>query len=87
MEFLEKIKKLRPVCFRWRKKEFPQYRFSDDLQVGMIAQEVEKIFPELVKDWKDGYKTIKYGWIPMYLLKAIQEQQKEIDNLKQKISE
>ena len=85
MNFLEKIRQLRPVFFKMRKDEFPQYKFSDSLQCGLIAQEVEKIFPELVCKWKDDYKTIHYPWLPMYLLKAIQEQQKEIDSLKQKL--
>ena len=82
MDFLEKIKQLRPVSFKWKKDEFPQYRFGSQKEVGLIAQEVEKVFPELVCDWKDGYKTVKYKDLPIYLLKAIQEQQKEIEQLK-----
>jgi len=85
MDFLERITKLRLVRFKWKKDKFPQYHFSDEIQVGLIAQEVEKIFPELVKKWKDEYKTVRYGWLPFYLLKAIQEQQKEIKELKEKI--
>ena len=82
MNFLEKIKQLRPVSFRWRKNEFPQYKFQDGRQFGLIAQEVEKVFPELVGEWKDGFKTVRYDWLLIYLLVAIQEQQKEIEELK-----
>lgn len=81
-KFLEKIKQLRPVRFKWKKEEFPQYKFSDKEQIGLIAQEVEKIFPELVCDWKDGYKTVKYSELPIYLLSAIQKLVEEIENLK-----
>ena len=81
-DFLEKIKQLRPVKFKWRKNEFPQYRFGDQREAGLIAQEVEKVFPELVCDWKDGFKTVRYNHLAIYLLKAIQEQQKEIEELK-----
>jgi hypothetical protein len=60
-------------------------------QLGFIAQEVEEIFPEIVNEWTDYendsiiYKTIgPSGLIPV-LVKAIQEQQIEIENLKSKI--
>ena len=86
MEFLEKIKKLRPVRFKWRKDEFPQYKFGDQEEVGLIAQEVEKIFPALVCDWKDGFKTVRYNLLPIYLLSAIQEQQKIIEELQKKLN-
>lgn len=82
MDFLEKIKSLRPVSYKWKKEEFPQYRFGNQTDFGLIAQEVEKIFPELVSDWKDGFKTVNYHKLLIYLLKAIQEQQKEIEKLK-----
>ena len=86
MEFLDKIKRLRPVSFKWKKEEFPQYRFGDQKEVGLIAQEVEKIFPDLVCDWKDGFKTVRYNHLPIYLLRAIQEQQKIIEELQKKLN-
>ena len=82
MNFLDRFKKLRPVSFEWRREEFPQYKFEDKREVGLIAQEVEDIFPELVGEWKDGYKGVKYDQIPMYLIIAIQELQKEVEKLK-----
>ena len=47
---------------------------------GVIAQELEKVAPELVQDGK--YKSVAYGNITGYLIEAIKEQQKEIDELK-----
>jgi hypothetical protein len=47
---------------------------------GVIAQELEKIAPELVQDGE--YKSVAYGNITGYLIEAIKEQQKEIDELK-----
>ena len=59
---------------------------------GVIAQEIEKIAPELVKDGE--YKSVAYGNLVGYLIEAIKEQQKqieqsktEIDNLKKMIGE
>jgi hypothetical protein len=52
---------------------------------GFIAQEIEKIYPELVKDSELGYKTVNYiELIPLLVLK-INSMQKEIDELKNKI--
>ena len=84
MNFLDKFKQLRPVSYEYRGDEFPQYGFTDDRQVGLIAQEVEELFPELVGEWKDGYKGVNYDQIPMYLIIAIQELQKEVEKLKER---
>ena len=84
MSFLDKFKKLRPVSFNLKRDEFPEYKFGDKREVGLIAQEVEEIFPDLVGEWKDGYKGVNYGQIPMYLIIAIQELQKEIEELRKK---
>ena len=57
--------------------------------IGVIAQEIEKEFPELVSEWEqDGvkYKAVDYSRLTAVLLQAIKEQQKEIEELKKKIS-
>jgi hypothetical protein len=48
---------------------------------GVIAQELEKIAPELVHSGEE-YKSVAYGNITGYLIEAVKEQQKEIDELK-----
>ena len=48
----------------------------------MIAQEVEKYFPELVVTGKDGYKSLNYAQFTAVLLEAVKEQQAEIEKLK-----
>ena len=50
-------------------------------EIGLIAQEVEKEFPEIVRTDDKGYKSVMYDRLSVILLKAIQEQQTEIDNL------
>jgi hypothetical protein len=54
-------------------------------QIGFIAQELEKIFPEVV-DGEEGGKGIAYGRLTVILVKAIREQQKQIDELKEEIN-
>ena len=88
---LDKILELRPSSFRWKVNER-----KDD--IGLIAQEVEQVIPIIVKEtisigrtkeFLDGdtHKTIDYSKLTTYLVGAVQEQQKQIDELKQKLEE
>jgi ABC-type Fe3+-citrate transport system substrate-binding protein len=57
------------------------------VQIGIIAQEIEKILPQVVTTDKDGYKSVHYTAIIPVLIEAIKEQQKQIEELKQEISD
>ena len=77
---LDNVLKLRGVTFYWDKTKIPSS--SDNLQYGFIAQEVEKIFPDLVTTDSNGYKTMNYiGVIPV-LTEAVKELKKENEELK-----
>lgn len=76
---LEKIVKLFGVNFKWKS--------SKQNSIGFIAQEVEKIVPEIIGSSNSGYKTISYDAIIPLLVEAIKEQQKQIEELKGKIDE
>lgn len=69
---LQKLQALRGVSFRW--KEAPE-----DQHLGLIAQEVEKVFPEVVMIGPDGTKGVNYASLVAPLVNAIQEQQHIID--------
>jgi Chaperone of endosialidase len=56
-------------------------------QVGLIAQEIEKEFPQLVNTDEKGIKSVAYANMVPVLLQAIKEQQKEIEELKRLITE
>jgi hypothetical protein len=71
---LDIIKLLSPVKF--------DYIEGEKNQVGFIAQDVQKILPDIVSESKDGMLGVKTDSIIPYLVKAVQEQQKEIDELK-----
>ena len=71
---LETVLKMRGVTFL---KEG-----HDSRSLGLIAQEVEKLLPEVVTENKDGYLGVSYGSIVAILIEAIKEQQKQIDALK-----
>ncbi|NTW33368.1 MAG: tail fiber domain-containing protein, partial [Bacteroidetes bacterium] len=74
--------KLQGVTYYWKAKDFPDKNFTDDKQIGLIAQELEKVYPELVVTDKEGYKSVDYSKLTPILVEAIKEQQKEIKELK-----
>ena len=85
---LDKVKALRGVYYNWNQKAFPEKEFGAQNELGFIAQEVEKIVPEIVtKDiTKDEYRSVKYDKLVALLVEAIKEQQKQIDSLKIKVN-
>jgi len=76
---LEKISQLEGVTFKWRATGEPG--------IGLIAQEVEKVFPELVSTEKSGLKSIDYSRLTAVLIEAIKEQQRIIREQENKIKE
>jgi len=84
---LNKIIALRPVTWHWRSKKGDK----NELQHGFIAQEVEKILPQLVSDgiWEDGTvrRFLATDSIMPYLVGAIKEQQKEIEALREQVNQ
>jgi hypothetical protein len=67
---LDKVLQLRGVTFDWKN---PAYGTSS--QIGLIAQEIEEYFPELVSTDSSGLKSIAYGKLTAVLVEAIKEQQ------------
>ncbi|HSN49859.1 MAG TPA: tail fiber domain-containing protein, partial [Bacteroidales bacterium] len=84
---LGKVSSLQGVTYKWRISEFPKNGFEEGTHYGLIAQQVEKVVPELVKTNTDGYKAVSYDKISALLIEAIKEQQKQIELLKKEISE
>jgi hypothetical protein len=55
--------------------------------MGVIAQDVEKVCPELVSTDEEGTKSVAYGNMVGLLIEAIKDQQKQIDELRAKLEE
>ncbi|MEI7472086.1 MAG: tail fiber domain-containing protein [Chitinophagaceae bacterium] len=81
---LEKLMLLNGVEYEMKLGEFPKNHFQAGRQIGLLAQNVEKIIPEAVNE-KDGYKGVDYARLVPLLIEAIKEQQKQIDLLKIKL--
>jgi hypothetical protein len=78
---LEKVMALRGVTYNWKDSTMPKR------MMGMIAQEVLPVVPELVfQNEKDGYYGINYGESAGLLIEAIKEQQKVIQELSRSLS-
>ncbi|MDD3486968.1 MAG: tail fiber domain-containing protein [Candidatus Moranbacteria bacterium] len=79
---LDKVMALDPVTFHMKSEDS-----SDPLHAGFIAQDVEKISPELVSTNASGYKGLSYAMFTPMLTKAIQEQQAMINEQGSTISD
>jgi hypothetical protein len=76
---LDAVKSLRGVSFDWLE--------NGGSEVGVIAQEVEAVLPDVVSTNDQGIKSVKYGNMVALLIEAMKEQQAQIDELKAKLGE
>ena len=81
---LQKILSLRGVTFQWKED---QPSPPTDRQLGLIAQEVETIFPEVVQMGDDGMRTINYSGLIAPMIEAIKQQQEQISILSMRLEE
>ena len=88
---LQKLKKLNGVTFDWRKlteeEEARKFQLNRGADIGVIAQEVEEVLPEIVTTReKTGYKAVKYDKLTALLIEAVKEQQTQIEELKELVN-
>jgi hypothetical protein len=69
------VEKLRPVRFDWKRQQFPDQHFTANRQVGLIAQEVREVLPEVVQEDSNGYLAVDYGRLTPLLVEAVNELQ------------
>ena len=74
---LDSILQLQGKTYRWKEDT----TFANKADIGLIAQDVEKIFPELVAEDDRGYKAIAYSKLTTVLIEAMKEQQGQIATL------
>ena len=102
---LDKVLKLRGVSFYWKNPEEMaaakgisveslDYGYDSFKHIGVIAQELEQEYPELVNTDGDGFKSVEYSTLGPILIEAVKEQQQiiegqqaKIDNQQQQIDE
>ena len=85
---LTKVLQLNPVYYEWREDILPSAfvkNHKPGRQIGLIAQEMEDIIPEVVKEEKiydEKWKGVNYEKLTAVLIGAVKEQQEQIEELK-----
>ncbi len=82
-DVLDKIDGIHPVYFRFKEKR----GMDNGTEIGFLAQDVQKYFPELVGKDSRGYLTLEYSKMTAVLMQAVREQQQTIEALKRRIDE
>lgn len=77
---IEKLNAISGYYYYWKEGK------DDSRQVGVIAQEIEKVLPEVVSTDKEGYKSVEYGKLSALLIEVVKEQQSEINLLKDQLA-
>ena len=80
---LEKINKLGGYTFEWIPNEDIHPNTGND--VGVIAQEVEEVMPEVTTTRDNGYKAVRYDKLVPLLIESIKQQQLQIKELQEKV--
>jgi len=78
---LDHFTALQPVHYSWRASEFPDRHFGDSRAYGLIAQDVEQVFPELVVTNEDGFKAVDYSELPLLTIQAVKELKSKVEEL------
>ena len=86
---LDKILMLNGVTYNWNKEFNPDQNLDDNNHIGLLAQDVEKIIPQIVStdDSKHQLKSMTYTELIPVLIEAIKEQQTQINELKNKLKD
>ena len=83
---LSRFGDIRIVNYNWRSDEFPELHFGDSVQTGVIAQEVELLFPDLVNIDHDGFKRVDYTKLGLYNIQATTELNTKVNGIDQRLA-
>ena len=84
---LDKVQKLAGVSFTWDRDTYPRKFFPEGRQIGVIAQDVESVIPQIVHTDKDGYKTVEYDKLTALLIEAVKELKQKVQDQEKLIKE
>lgn len=84
---LDKLDQIRGISFEWNEVYESLGRSTGQREIGVAAQEVEAVFPELVSTWGEaGYKAVDYGRLTGVLIEAVKELKAENRALNDRIN-
>lgn len=79
---LSKVLQLEGLSFLWRTEEYPDRGLPAGRHYGLIAQEVEQVLPEVVKEGVDGEKAVAYSELIPVLVEAVKDLKADSDELR-----
>lgn len=83
---LTTVQALHGVRYTFRQAEFRDRHLPSGEQIGVLAQELEQVLPELVSTDAQGYKSVNYAQLTPVLIEALKEQQRQIEDLRQEVN-
>jgi hypothetical protein len=83
---LAKLARVRGVSWAWNEAAASAGSVPGEREIGVIAQEIEEVFPELVSTSPEGYKQVKYAGLIGVLLQAVKELKAENDRLAERVA-
>jgi len=84
---LQKLELIEGVSYFWDTLNFKDRNFSNAQDIGLIAQKLQRIYPQLVLQREDGYLAVDYSKFTAVLLQAIKEQQAIINQQNVRLTE
>lgn len=87
MSTLERLARLRGVTWQWKDNAAPFGKTPGAPDAGVIAQDVEAVFPELIVTTEEGYKTVNYTGLVGVLVEAVKELKKRNEELERRVEE
>ena len=78
---IDKIRKISGNTYDWKEENKIEHGYEGN-DVGVIAQEIEAVLPQLVQTRESGYKAVKYDKLVALLIEGIKEQQLQIEQLR-----
>jgi Chaperone of endosialidase len=84
---LDQLAELQPVRFNWRASNTAGYPVGSERAIGLIAQQVKRVFPQMVGKDKNGYYTVNYTMLPFMLLAGVRQLKTRNDSLRAEVEE
>jgi hypothetical protein len=84
---MDLVRRIQGTTYQFKQAEFKERNFPGGNQYGFIAQDVEKVMPEIASENSDGYYAVNYTMLIPVLTEAIKEKDKEITELRTEIAE
>ena len=78
---IDKIRKISGNTYDWKEENKVEHGYEGN-DVGVIAQEIEAVLPQLVQTRESGFKAVKYDKLVALLIEGIKEQQLQIEKLR-----